>query len=364
MNEPTPAGPPSRDPGRYAELARRTLTVAAVAAAVAVGLFILFYAVEVFLLVFAALLVAVLLRGLADRLSALTRLGPGWSLAVVTTALVAIFALAGWLIVPGLARQADQLGRAFTDAGNSLRDTLSRYEWGQRILQESSKSGSILYSLQNVWGGLAGLFSASMNILIGVIVVLFVGLFLAANPDLYMNGFLRLLAPSRRERGREILRAVGQRMAWWLTGRGISMAVVGTATGLGLWLLGVPLALTLGLLTGLLNFVPTFGPLIAIVPTALVALTASPTEALYAVALYSAVACADGYILTPLVQQRMARVPPALLLVAQILMGVLAGHLGLALAAPLLAAVMVVVQKAYVEDVLEKPDKPPIVPAG
>ena len=141
------------------------------------------------------------------------------------------------------------------------------------------------------------------------------------------------------------------------------MLEIGVTTAIGLWLLGVPLAFALGLLTAFLNFVPTFGPLIAAVPTALVALTVSPMTAVYAVALYTAAACFDGYVVTPLVQMRISEMPPALLLVAQVLMGVLAGQMGLVLAAPMLAATLVLVRMAYIEDVLEKPAQVPIASA-
>jgi predicted PurR-regulated permease PerM len=240
-----------------------------------------------------------------------------------------------------------------------LTATASRYDWGKRLMDPATKS-SLLTGVADLWGGITGLFTGSLSIVVGAIVILVVGLFLAADPGTYVNGLVRLLAPPRRARGKEVLEAAGKRLAWWLVGRGISMTVVGVLTGVGLWLLGVPLAPALGLLTGLLNFVPTFGPMVAAVPTALVALTVSPMEAVYAVALYTAVACLDGYAITPLVQMRVSHLPPALLLVVQVLMGVLAGQFGLIVAAPILVVVKVFIQMFYVEDVLENPCRVPV----
>jgi predicted PurR-regulated permease PerM len=347
----------------YGELARRTLTVVAVCAAFALGLFLIAYAIEVVLLVFAAVLLAVLLRSLANRLNEAAHLGHGWSLAVVVVAILIILALVGWLLAPNLARQADQMSRAFTKAGQELSETAGQYEWGKRLMDPANKE-SLLTGVADLWGGITGLFSASLSIFVGVVVVVVVGLFLAADPGAYVNGLVRLLPPARRGRGKQVLEATGKRLAWWLVGRGVAMTVVGVATGIGLWLLGVPLAPALGLLTGLLNFIPTFGPMLAAVPTALVALTVSPMEALYAVALYTAVACLDGYAVTPLVQMRVSHLPPALLLVVQVLMGVLAGQFGLVVAAPVLVVVMVFVKMLYVEDVLEKPGRVTVASSG
>jgi predicted PurR-regulated permease PerM len=347
----------------YGELARRTLTVAAVCAAFALGLFLIAYAIQVVLLVFAAVLLAVLLRGMANRLGEVARLGRGWSLAIVVVVLLAVLALVGWLLAPGLAHQADQMNTALDKAGKELGQSAAQYEWGKRLMDPSTKA-SLLTGVADLWGGITGLFAASMSIFVGVIVVVVVVLFLAADPGTYVNGLVRLLPPPRRARGKEVLEATGKRLAWWLVGRAVSMIVVGAATGVGLWLLGVPLAPALGLMTGLLNFIPTFGPLIAAVPTALVALTVSPMEAVYAIALYTAVACLDGYAVTPLVQMRVSHLPPALLLVVQVLMGVLAGQFGLVVAAPVLVVVMVFVQMLYVEDVLEKPGRVTVASSG
>ena len=181
----------------YGELARRTLTVAAVCAAFALGLFLIAYAIQVVLLVFAAILLAVLLRSLANRLNEAAHLGRGWSLAVVVVAILIVLALVGWLLAPNLARQADQMSQAFTKAGQELSQTASQYDWGKRLMEPSTKS-SLLTGVADLWGGITGLFSASLSIFVGVIVVVVVGLFLAADPGAYINGLVRLLPPARR----------------------------------------------------------------------------------------------------------------------------------------------------------------------
>ena len=344
-----------RPDASYGVLARRTLTVTAVVAVVVLLLLLIGYAVHVVLLAFAGVLIAVLLRGLSGRLTAWTRLPAGWSLAVVVILLVGLIALTSWLIAPGVARQSDQIAASFPRAVSEYQRTLEQYDWGRYLIEQSKNMRpEQLAEGGDGRGGVAGLLWSSVNFGVDFIVVVFVGLFLAVNPRRYLEGALRLIPEGRRPRGREVLHDMGHWMGRWLLGRFISMVVIGTATGVGLWLLGVPLAATLGLLTGLLDFIPTFGPILAAIPTALVALTVGPMMAVYALALYTAIGCFDGYVVTPLVQMRVSELPPALLLIAQVLMGLLAGGLGLVLAAPLLVAVMVLVQRVYVEDVLQK----------
>jgi predicted PurR-regulated permease PerM len=130
------------------------------------------------------------------------------------------------------------------------------------------------------------------------------------------------------------------------------MAVVGTTTTLGLWLLGVPLALTLGLLAALFGFVPYIGPLVAAIPALLLALMNGPQLALYVLLLYLTIQLIESYILTPIVEQQAVSLPPALTITVMLLLGVLVGGLGLALAAPLTACVLVLIKMLYVEDAL------------
>lgn len=137
----------------------------------------------------------------------------------------------------------------------------------------------------------------------------------------------------------------------WLLGRALGMTFVGMLTAIGLFMLDVPLAL--GLIAGLLDFIPNIGPLLAAAPALLIALMESPSLALYVAALYLAVQALEGYLIVPLIEQKVVRVAPALNVIGQILLAVMFGFLGLLLATPLIVMLMVLVQELYIKDVLE-----------
>jgi predicted PurR-regulated permease PerM len=141
----------------------------------------------------------------------------------------------------------------------------------------------------------------------------------------------------------------------WLKGQAIAMVVVGLLTGLGLWALGMPSALTLGLLAGVLEFIPFAGPIIAAVPAILLALAVSPELALWVTLLYVAIQQFEGNLLTPLVQQYAVDLPGAVLLFSLIGFGTLFGTLGVILAAPLAVVTMVLVKRLYVIETLDTP---------
>ena len=141
----------------------------------------------------------------------------------------------------------------------------------------------------------------------------------------------------------------------WLKGQAVAMVVVGLMTGLGLWALGMPSALTLGLLAGVLEFIPFAGPIIAAVPAILLALAVSPELALWVTLLYVAVQQFEGNVLTPLVQQYAVDLPGAVLLFSLIGFGTLFGTLGVILAAPLAVVTMVLIKRIYVIETLDTP---------
>ena len=134
----------------------------------------------------------------------------------------------------------------------------------------------------------------------------------AFDPTQYVRGALRLVPPGYRVRAGEVLGAIGYTLKWWLIGQGVTMLVIATATWLGLLVLGVPLALVLGVIAGLFNFIPNFGPLFSMVPATLLALTVSPGTALGVIILFIVLQNLEGNLLTPLIQRKAVDLPPAL----------------------------------------------------
>jgi predicted PurR-regulated permease PerM len=215
---------------------------------------------------------------------------------------------------------------------------------------ESAAPGAqaMLGWLQAATTGLGGAMANLFLVVVG-------GLYIATNPRLYRTGLLKLVPAERRELTGTALRDTGRSLRLWLVGQLVSMVLVGTLTGVGLWLIGVPSALVLGLLAGLLEFVPLVGPIVAAIPGLLIAATQGTETLLWALALYFVLQQLEGNIIQPLVQQRAVSLPPALLLFALVAFGTLFGIAGLLLAAPLTVVLFVAVKRLYVREALGTP---------
>jgi len=349
------AGEADRNPGaavaRPRSFALRALSAASVTAGVALFLLLLWHAADVLLLVFAAILLAVALRGLSERVGRVTNLSEGWSLALVSLVLLSALAGAVLLLAPRIAAQVDELADTLPRAFGALVERANSYGWARRLMAEVPLPAELIRGGGGVLARVTGVFSTALGSLVNAAIILAVGAYLAADPRLYTSGLLRLVPPAGRARAREVLTQLGSTLRRWLVGRLVLMAANALLTWVGLSLLGVPLALTLGLLAGLLNFVPNVGPVAAAVPAVLLALTQSPEQAVYVLLLYVVLQSVDGYVFTPLVQKRTVALPPALTITAQVLFGVLLGGAGVVLATPLTAAALVLVRTLYVEGV-------------
>lgn len=338
-------------------LTHQSLIVVGIVAATVTLIILFWYIVDVLLLVFGAVLFAIVLRAPTDWLSRHTFLSPRWSLAVVLALLAALLVLGGVLFGNALADQVNQLIQRVPEIIDKIAAGLARYSWLLRRVVpgglggESEFIGKGLQAITTTFGAIAGL-----------VIALLMGVFFAAQPDLYVRGFLRLLPQHRRGRVHEVMAAIGQVLRRWLVGQLVLMLFVGTLTTAGLWLLEVPYALALGILAGLLTFVPYLGPIVSAIPAVLVGLAESALLAGYVVLLYVAIQQLEG-LLEPIVQQRAVYLPPVLLLFAQVVLGIVVGLLGVLLATPLAAAGMVAVNMLYVEDVLGDRDAPPATAA-
>jgi predicted PurR-regulated permease PerM len=300
------------------------------------------------LLVGAAVLVAVVLHAASAGLARLTGLGRRLSLLLILLAALAAIGTGIWTAASDLAVQAQELAGQLQGAWSRLAQRLQSFTAGAQALPGS---GMI--------GGLAQRVVSAASVTIGgladLLIVLVLGPYFAVEPETYLRGFLRLVPAPRRERTRAILVKAAATLHDWLLGQLFAMALVGTLSGLGLWLLGVPQALVLGLIAGLCDFIPNLGPLLGLVPALVVAFGVSGWLAFYVLVLYLAIQAVESNLITPIIQRRAVDLPPGLTLTAQLVMGLLGGILGLLLAVPLAAVAMVVVKMAYVEDVLGEP---------
>jgi len=317
---------------------------------------LLWRAPEIVFTVFAAILVAILLRAGATALARHLRISPAIGVAICALMAVAAVVTAIHTSAAGVGQQIDAIWGAVQRASAALLAYLRQFEWARALTSGEASRDQVLASGRGLLGAAGSTASAVTRALTALVMLLLIGLFLALNPALYVSGLTRLFAPELRPRVRAALEEVGRVLRGWLLGQFIAMVFVGVVTGLGLWLLGVPLALGLGILSGLLTFVPVVGAVITVIPALLLGFAQSPSTALEVAALYLGVHVVESYAVEPYVQSRAIALPPALALVALVVMAALFGLAGAALAAPLAAALLTLVRRAYVEGYLEGVD--------
>jgi predicted PurR-regulated permease PerM len=261
------------------------------------------------------------------------------------------WALAVWVVAPALATQVDALLDELPKAAARVEGVLERYGWGRAIVERARDVDDLLVRRETL-SRAGGILSTTLGAVAGFVAFLFIGLFVAFEAGLYRRGLLRLVPLGKRERMGRVLNEAAETLRMWMLGKLLAMAIVGLLTWVGLALLGIPLALTLALLAAMLTFVPNFGPIISAIPPILLGLLDGPSTAVYVALLYLGIQTIESYMLTPLVQKKTISLPPALTLISQVLMGTIAGGLGVVVATPLTAAALVLVKRLYVEDVL------------
>ena len=325
----------------------------------AVSLFVLFavlaliliFAPDVLLVIFAGLLFGVFFSGGGEWLARHIGFARGWGIGLVV--LLIILALAGVFLAfaPAAAEQFDQLVQEVPEAIERLRARIADYAWGEELIRRAAP-GALMSNADE--GTAATAVVTTFGALGNFVIMLIVGLYVALDPQTYRRGLVSILAPSMRTAGDEVLCKATDTLKNWLVAQLMAMAVVGSLTWLGLWLIGVPLAPILGLIAALLAFIPNIGPIIAAVPAVLLGFSDGPTTALMVVGVYVGVQTLESYAITPLIQQEKVSLPPVLIISMQLLMGVLFGILGLALATPMAALGMTLVREGYVQRYLGK----------
>lgn len=343
------------------QFANRVLIVIAIVFLSSLLILGAFYVFDVILLLFGAVLLAIFLHGLAEIVMRLTNLSQGLAVLLVSFILILALALGIWFLAPDVAEQVRHLRDELPRSAENLRAQVAQYSWGKVLIEQIPTTAQIAAALNNasVLSRVGGFFTTTIGIIGNIFLVILMAIYIASEPRFYVFGFLKLFPQDNRPRALEILKETVDMLSWWLIGKFASMLFIGVTTWIGLYLLGVPLSLTLGLIAGLLAFIPNFGPILSVVPAILLAFIESPIKAVYVLALYIGVQVIESNIVTPYIERRTIELPPVLTIAAQLALGILLGGIGLVLATPLLAVVMVLVQTIYIEDVLgERAEEP------
>jgi len=301
---------------------------------------------DVLMVVFASTLFAVILHGLARLLRDKARMP--YQLAVGLVALLILVAIAALFFFSGpqIGDQFVKLKQALITQYGQVRDQMGTSAWGQFALDHLPKSlgGNEQSSGPSLGAGIAnsvtGLLSSAFGLLGTIAVILIAGLYFAMSPAIYVDGMLRLVPESHRPMARNLMLTAGATLWSWTMGQAFDMLVVGLASGIGLACLGVPLAMALGVVAGLCNFIPYIGAILGAIPAVLIALSQGTRTGLMVAGLYCVIQFLEGNVLAPFIQRHAVHMPPALAILSQTVFGTILGVPGLILASPLTAALL------------------------
>ncbi len=386
---PQSAGWRSRDIIRAA-----ALTIAVLAVAVAI-----WEASTVLFTVFLGILFGLAISSGVDQLARL-RIPRGIGALLVVLAVVGLFTLAGALMAPVLSEQGREIRARLPEAlqqvqswvgreGNTLRAFTGRFSAAsptpapapapahdstaaaprhgdsahaaqtpapapapQAPAPAADGGGPSSQGLAGIAGYLFGFVGSTVEIVVYVLLALFIAMYIATEPELYHRGLMHLFPHRARARVGEVLTQIASVLRKWLVTQLIAMLVLAVVWAIALSVLGVKAALALAVIAGILEFVPTIGPTMAVIPALAMAALDSPGKALSVLIVYLVIQGFEANVLIPMLMNRRISLPPALTIVTQALMTLAFGFLGLMVAVPLLAAVLVPIKLLYVEDVV------------
>ncbi len=331
-SKPTPISDP-----RLRREARRAFVWVGIVGLAAVTV----YMAQSLLVIFGGIVFAAMIDGGARLLERVLPIGRGWRIGIVMIGTVGFL---GWLIwfagssiaaeaaaLPDIIQEQFQHAIAWAHANGLQVEATSLQSFGGQL---TSGVGTVTRALTGILGGI------TTALLIAVI-----GIYIAIEPRLYERGAEWMISVNRREEAKETLALMASRLRHLLGGRLLGMVIEGVFTYLMLMFYGVPLAALLGLITGVLAFIPNVGAIISGVLMVMVGFTGGVDMGLYTIFVYFFVQTIDGWLLVPMIAKRTVDLAPALVLGWQLILGVLFGVLGLALADPMLAMIKVALER-------------------
>ncbi|MBV9454299.1 MAG: AI-2E family transporter [Rubrobacter sp.] len=302
-----------------------------------------------------ALLIALILDPAVNLLVRL-RLPRFLALLVVLVGVIVGLSLLGYIVIPVILGQGEDFlaqapgvvhnvqeyvqdfSESYPGLGGSTSGTAANFDLTAAIQEVIQRAGE-LWSITTRG---ASLFLQA----IGAVVM---ALYMVSNPRPLVNGVLALFPPPRRERVEQILRLIRERVSGWIIGQIAAMVLVAVLTWIGLSTLGIEYAFTFAVVTGVLEIVPFFGPILSAVPPTLVAFADRPTKALVVIVIYVAIHQIEAHLISPMVMARSVQLHPVMVILAVLAMGDLLGFPGVILAVPIAAVVTVLLDELYVK---------------
>ncbi len=314
---------------------------------------------DIVVLMFGAVLLTIGLCAAARLLSRHVLICRSIALACVFLLGLCVFGAALWVFGSTIAAQMDDVIQAAPAGYKLFMAWMTGNPYGRQVLDQVRGANMVdatgwATSMVTTIGGLLtrGLGYA--------VIALFVAIYMAAEPERYRHLCLRLVPPAQRPIAESLFGIVGGVLQRWLVGQMVVMMTIGVLTGIGLWLMGIEAAFALGLMGGLLCFIPFVGAILAAVPATLVALTQGPSYAVSVVCMYVGVHFVEGNFITPMVQAEATAFPPVLAILSTVAFSILFGPLGVLLAAPLTLVLMAVVEVLYVQHGLGEVPEPDV----
>ena len=327
----------------YIEKVWRTVAIVALLVGV---ILIARVAFNILLMVLAGSLIAVYFHGLGDIIQRKTKMArkPAMIISIVSSFIILAALL--WFMGARIQVQIAQLSNTLPHTVSSAKAKLGQTLVGQKVLDNFSGSNS-----DKLMGTVQTFLGTSFGVLGDVYIVLFLGIFFTASPSLYKNGMLLLVPSYHKETGKRILNRISLSLKGWLKGMMVSIVLITILITVALTIIGVPVAMVLGLITGILELIPNIGSLVAMIPGVLLALIIGTNTAIIVAVIYIVSQTIVANIVTPLIQKKIINLPPALTLISQLIMGTLSGALGIILAVPLLAILIILVDELYVKKI-------------
>ena len=315
-----------------------------IVAFVAVLILIARVAFNVVLLCLAGCLISVYFHGLGDIIQRRTKWTRKPCMIISITGSFILLGVLLWFMGSKIQAQVAVLSDSLPQTYHHAKEQLAATPLGRKILDALSGGDS-----NKLFATAQQFFSTSFGVLGNMYIILFLGIFFTASPSLYKDGLILLVPQTNKPLAKRIIDRISLSLKGWLKGTMLSMVLLAILIPIGLTIMGVPVALVLGLLTAILVIVPNFGSFAAMIPGVLLALTISFNTAIIVALIYIFVQTLVSNIIAPIIQKKIINLPPALTIISQLVMAALAGVMGIIMAIPLLAIAMILVDELYVK---------------